>query len=214
MILAKIVDYLLSFDKRLKAVEETQYEIANLVSEIRNAVSAPDGFIVTNGVVQKGAEDLAQSLKHPVQMQLTEATIEVQFAQAFYMTASPDLKDKLHEFMSENELRSLHETVGIYKKAEQLLGDAERRARESEEQFEQAKKDLDGSIERQAAFTLRRVVERMQQQLTNLEIKKDFVQEAEEKLKVALDKVEQTVAKASNKLKLHQPNSGRISTPS
>ncbi len=203
MLLAKIVDYLLSFDKRLKAVEETQYEIANLVSEIRNAVSAPDGFIVTNGVVQKGAEDLAQSLKHPVQMQLTEATIEVQFAQAFYMTASPDLKDKLHEFMSENELRSLHETVGIYKKAEQLL-----------EQFEQAKKDLDGSIERQAAFTFRRVVERMQQQLTNLEIKKDFVQEAEKKLKVALDKVEQTVAKASNKLKLHQPNSGRISTPS
>lgn len=214
MILSKIVRFLTGFDARLKAVEDLQTEMAEAISQVRNSVSTPDGFIVTSGRAKpQNVEELKETLKFPIQMQLEEATIDLQFSQAFYLTASPNLKEKLHEFLSENELATLLESVRIYKEAERILGDAEQRAREIEEHYEQAKKDLDGSIERQAAHTFSRVVDRMNLQLTNLQRKQDYVEDAEHKLKSALDKVEQTVAKASNKLKLHQTNRSRISTP-
>lgn len=210
----KLVAVCESFDKRLNAIENSLTKIAEATSELRNVLAEPSGFITTNAVVQEGMADLRNTLKHPVQLGLEEAKVTVQFAQAFYLTSSPNLKDKLHEFLSENELVTLLRTVETYRKAEGILGLAEKRAADAETQYQQAKKNIEGAIERHAAHTFSRVVDRMHQQLSDLSVKKDFVAQATEKLETALSKCQAFMAKHSNDLKANtRISNSRIYSP-
>lgn len=209
----KLVAFCESFDERLKAVEATQNEMAKAISEVRNVLAEPSGFITTRGVVQKGTEEIKDLLKHPVQTSLEEARIELQFTQAFYLTANPNLKDKLHEFLSENELATLLQTVKTYEKAESLLGDAERRQEEAVRKFTETREELIRRVELATQQSTRKAVERIERTLNSLVVQKDFVEEAKAKLTEALGKCEAFMAKHGNVLKSQAPVKRGIYSP-
>jgi len=212
--LAKLVNFCKSFDSRLKSVEKSLAEVAEATSQLRNVLAEPSGFITTNAVVQEGLSELQRGLKHPVQVGLEEAKVNVQFAQAFYLTSSPQLKGKLHEFLSENELITLQRSIELFKEAESLTDESGRRLADAKAEYSEAKKNIEGAIERQASFTFSRVVDRMHKQLSDLERKADYVAVAEQEVKDALKKCESFMAKHGNTIKTSTPvNNKKIYSP-
>ena len=209
-VVEKLAECYLSLDNRVRLIEECLGKLCHNVTQIHAVVAEPSGFLTFKGAVASDPKEIEELLTDGVALDMGDATIQFKYTQAFYAAMSPNLSERIGTVLSEGQLKYLLSIVESYSRVDKLLGLAEQRAHQAEDNFQKTMVTLQEEHAKLAATSSRKITELFEKKIRELKKEEDFVEKARSRLECAIKKAEGFAAQKGNEVKASNKLSGKI----